>query len=68
MYEKISYAGVDELNLFLQDEFKRYNLINAKNLENYAQNIIKNIENLTQEKQVKNLKDENLIFFEKPLK
>ncbi|WP_223823176.1 hypothetical protein [Campylobacter sp. LR185c] len=56
MYEKISYAGVDELNLFLQDEFKRYNLINAKNLENYAQNIIKNIENLTQEKQSKKFK------------
>ncbi|WP_223810182.1 MULTISPECIES: hypothetical protein [unclassified Campylobacter] len=55
MYEKISYAGVDELNLFLQDEFKRYNLINAKNLENYAQNIIKNIENLTQEKQSKKI-------------
>ena len=46
VYEKISYAGVDELNLLLLDEINTHNLILLENIDidNYAQNMLKNIE------------------------
>lgn len=63
IYEKISYAGVDELNLLLQDEAKRHKLTQntKKDLGNYAQNIIKFIENLNTNTQ-KSFKDKFVQF------
>lgn len=65
IHEKISYAGVDELNLLLIDEISAHNLTSLENIniDNYAQNILKNIdeimENIRQESQ-EDSDDENL--------
>lgn len=48
VYEKISYAGVEELNLLLSDEIKKHKLVSNEEIhtENYAQNILKYIERI----------------------
>lgn len=50
IYEKISYAGVEELNLLLTDEIKKHKLVSNEkiNVNNYAQNILKCIEKINQ--------------------
>ena len=49
IYEKISYAGVEELNLLLLDEITNHKLVSNQELTiNYAQDILEYIEKLQQ--------------------
>ncbi len=53
IHEKVSYAGVEELNLLLKDEVKKHKLVSSKDIDiadNYSQNILKKVEKLIENK------------------
>lgn len=44
IYEKIQYAGVDELNLLLMDEFNKNHLVENIDFSHFSQNFLSDIE------------------------
>ncbi len=57
IHQKISYAGDNELNLLLKDEIDKHNLIptnNMRDLNNYSQITLKNIEKLLDSNEIIN--------------
>lgn len=57
IYEKISYAGVEELNLLLNDEIAKHKLVSNGEIDvkHYAQNMLKFIEELQTQSNHNNL-------------
>ena len=53
IYEKIQYAGIDELNSLLKDEVKKKNLNESINFNTFSQDFLFDIEYELLEKQKK---------------
>lgn len=64
IHEKVSYAGVEELNLLLKDEVQKHKLVDKDKIDitdNYSQNILKKVEFLIEnDKKPFKLKDKTI--------